>query len=61
MQEQRLVAQAVLSTLWEPRLTRRPCLIVVDEARNICPADPPDAVSHLSADRAVQIAAEGRK
>lgn len=59
--EQRLVADAVLSTLWGSRLSRRPCLIVVDEAHNICPADPPDEVSRLSTDRAVQIAAEGRK
>lgn len=61
VQEQRLVAEAVLSTLWETRLSRRPCLVVLDEAHNICPADPPDDVSALSADRAVQIAAEGRK
>jgi DNA helicase HerA-like ATPase len=35
--------------------------VVVDEAHNICPADPPDRLTRLSADRAVQIAAEGRK
>ena len=61
MQEQRLVASAVLSTLWEERLSRQPCLIVIDEAHNICPADPADEMSRLSSDRAVQIAAEGRK
>jgi hypothetical protein len=61
MQEQHLVAGAVLSTLWEERLSRRPCLVVVDEAHNICPADPVDEVSRLSSARAVQIAAEGRK
>jgi DNA helicase HerA-like ATPase len=61
MQEQHLVASAVLTTLWEERLSRRPCLVVIDEAHNICPADPPDEVSRLSSDRAVQIAAEGRK
>jgi DNA helicase HerA-like ATPase len=61
MQEQRLVAEAVLSTLWESRLARRPCLVVVDEAHNICPSDPSDDVTRLSAERAVQIAAEGRK
>jgi uncharacterized protein len=61
LQEQRLVAEAVLSTLWESRLSRRPCLVVVDEAHNICPAQPADPVSRLSAERAVQIAAEGRK
>lgn len=59
--EQRIVAEAVLSTLWQLRASRTPCLIVVDEAHNICPADPPDAVTRLSADRAIQIAAEGRK
>ena len=60
-QEQRVVAEAVLSTLWASRLSRRPCLVVMDEAHNICPAEPPDPVSRLSADTAVQIAAEGRK
>jgi uncharacterized protein len=60
-QEQRLVAEAVLSTLWDARLERSPCLVVIDEAHNICPADAPDPVTQLSADRAVQIAAEGRK
>ena len=60
-QEQHLVAEAVLSTLWESRLTRTPCLVVIDEAHNICPAEAADPVTQLSADRAVQIAAEGRK
>jgi DNA helicase HerA-like ATPase len=61
VQEQRLVAEAVLTTLWRSRSSRRPCLIVVDEAHNICPAEPADLVSGLSAERAAQIAAEGRK
>ncbi|MFD1504646.1 ATP-binding protein [Georgenia yuyongxinii] len=60
-QEQRLVAAAVLATLWEQRLRHRPCLVVVDEAHNICPADPPDELTRIAADHAVQIAAEGRK
>lgn len=60
-QEQHLVAQAVLATLWEERHRRRPCLVVIDEAHNICAAEPEDAVSRLSTERAVQIAAEGRK
>lgn len=59
--EQRLVANAVLSTLWASRLSRQPCLVVVDEAHNICPAEPPDEVSRLTTERAAQIAAEGRK
>jgi DNA helicase HerA-like ATPase len=61
VQEQRLVATAVLSTLWATRLSRQPCLVVIDEAHNICPADPPDELTRVSTDRAVQIAAEGRK
>lgn len=60
-QEQRLVAQAVLSTLWESRLSRSPCLVVIDEAHNICPAEALDQVTLLAAQKAVQIAAEGRK
>ena len=37
-QEQHLVAEAVLASLWDSRLSRRPCLIVIDEAHNICAA-----------------------
>jgi hypothetical protein len=59
--EQRTVSQAVLSTLWQERLSKVPRLIVIDEAHNICPAEPPDEVSRLAMDRAIQIAAEGRK
>jgi DNA helicase HerA-like ATPase len=59
--EQRLVAETVLATLWEARRSREPCLVVIDEAHNICPAEPPDAVTSLATEYAVQIAAEGRK
>jgi DNA helicase HerA-like ATPase len=61
VEEQHLVAEAVLSTLWATRTQREPCLVVIDEAHNICAADPADPVSRLATDRAVQIAAEGRK
>jgi uncharacterized protein len=59
--EQRLVAAAVLSALWEERLRRRPCLLVIDEAHNVCPAVRPDELTRVAAEQAVQIAAEGRK
>ena len=60
-QEQWLVADGVLSTLWEERGSRRPCLIVIDEAHNICPTGPTNEITRLTAERVTQIAAEGRK
>jgi len=59
--ERRLVTQAVLATLWELGAERVPCLLVADEAHNIMPAEPDDAMTRLSTERAIQIAAEGRK
>jgi DNA helicase HerA-like ATPase len=59
--EQALAAEAVLRTLWEHRTDRRPVLIVIDEAHNVCPAEPPDALTALATDHAIRIAAEGRK
>jgi uncharacterized protein DUF87 len=59
--EQRLVAAAVLSTLWRERERRQPVLIVMDEAHNVCPAEPDDPLTALSTELAVRIAAEGRK
>jgi hypothetical protein len=60
-EQQALYASAVLGQLWARRADRRPVLIVIDEAHNICPADPPDALTALATDYAVRIAAEGRK
>ena len=59
--EQALAAQAVLGELWRRREERRPVLIVIDEAHNVCPAQPEDPLTQLAADYAVRIAAEGRK
>lgn len=59
--EQRLVAETVLSTLWRHRSRREPCLVVIDEAHNVCPSTPKDAVTALATDYAARIAAEGRK
>jgi uncharacterized protein len=59
--EQRLVAETVLSTLWRNRARRTPCLLVIDEAHNVCPGNPPDAVTSLATNYAALIAAEGRK
>jgi uncharacterized protein len=59
--EQRLISETVLSTLWRNRSRRQPCLIVIDEAHNVCPGQPADAVMALATNYAALIAAEGRK
>jgi uncharacterized protein len=59
--EQRLISETVLSTLWRHRSRRQPCLIVIDEAHNVCPRQPGDTVTALATNYATLIAAEGRK
>jgi uncharacterized protein len=60
-EEQSLVAGAVLASLWRHRRERSPVLIVIDEAHNVCPAEPGDQLTALAAEQAIRIAAEGRK
>ena len=60
-EEQALTAAAVLDSLWQTRAEREPVLVVIDEAHNVCPASPPDAMTALARRTAVDIAAEGRK
>ena len=60
-EEQSLVAATVLGDLWRRRQERRPVLVVIDEAHNVCPAEPPDQLVAVAAEHAIRIAAEGRK
>jgi uncharacterized protein len=60
-EEQLLTAGAVLERLWAERSRRSPIAIVIDEAHNVCPAEPPDPLSALATDDAIRIAGEGRK
>jgi uncharacterized protein len=60
-EEQALAAGAVLEALWRRRHRREPVAIVIDEAHNVCPAEPADAVTALATQDAVRIAGEGRK
>ncbi|HTQ94006.1 MAG TPA: ATP-binding protein [Streptosporangiaceae bacterium] len=60
-EEQSLVAAAVLGDLWRRRQERSPVLIVIDEAHNVCPAEPDDQLVAVAAGHATRIAAEGRK
>ena len=60
-EEQALAAEAVLGYLWRQRESRRPVLIVIDEAHNVCPASAGDPITALATTHAIRIAAEGRK
>ncbi|WP_298750907.1 ATP-binding protein [uncultured Serinicoccus sp.] len=60
-EEQLAVALGVLDHLWQRRSQRRPLLIVVDEAHNLCPPQADTPLGVAVRDRLVQIAAEGRK
>jgi hypothetical protein len=60
-EEQSIVAGAVLGDLWRRRQERKPALIVIDEAHNVCPAEPADQLVAKTAEHAIRIAAEGRK
>ena len=60
-EEQIVAAEAVLAALWRRRTHREPVLIVIDEAHNVCPADPDGPLTAMATDHAVRIAGEGRK
>jgi uncharacterized protein len=51
----------VLGALWQRRERREPVLVVIDEAHNVCPAEPHDSLVALATEHAIRIAAEGRK
>ncbi len=60
-EEQALASTAILDALWRERERRQPVLVVVDEAHNVLPAEPEDAITARSTAAAIRIAAEGRK
>jgi hypothetical protein len=59
--ERSVVSAGVLGALWRRRYDRRPVLVVIDEAHNVCPAEPTSASQAAAADLVRAIAAEGRK
>jgi hypothetical protein len=59
--ERSAVSAAILSGLWDRRHQRRPTLLVIDEAHNVCPQVPTDHNQALAVQRTIDIAAEGRK
>jgi uncharacterized protein len=55
------VSLDLIEQLWAQRESRTPTLIVLDEAHNLCPAEPTGALQSALVERLIQIAAEGRK
>ena len=60
-EERAITAGAVLERLWRRRAARQPVAIVIDEAHNVCPAEPGDPITALATEDAIRIAGEGRK
>ena len=56
-----MAAEAVLAALWRRRTAREPVLILIDEAHNVCPAEPDGPLMAMATEHAVRIAGEGRK
>ncbi len=55
------VVLSVLDDLWQRREQRRPVLIVIDEAHNVCSPELAGPLAVAVRERIIQIAAEGRK
>jgi uncharacterized protein len=60
-EEQATTAGHVLERLWRRRTARQPVAIVIDEAHNVCPAEPEGPIAALATEDAIRIAGEGRK
>jgi hypothetical protein len=60
-EEQALCAGVVLARLWADRIERRPALVVIDEAHNVCPLRQAFPLQREGRELVVRIAGEGRK
>ncbi len=56
-----VIALAVLDDLWTRREQRRPVLLVIDEAHNLCSPDLDSTLGRAVREQIIRIAAEGRK
>lgn len=59
--ERSVLALATLRHFWDRRTERKPVLLVIDEAHNVCPKEPMDSIQAAATDLAIAIAGEGRK
>ena len=60
-QTRSIIAAGVVASVWDRRRERRPVLLVIDEAHNVCPQDPADSSQELATEHLIAIAGEGRK
>ena len=60
-EEHSVAATTILDHVWRQREERVPVLVVIDEAHNICPAEPPTKLQEATAEQLIRIAGEGRK
>jgi DNA helicase HerA-like ATPase len=60
-EQQLVIALALLDDLWAKREQRRPLLLVIDEAHNLCSPQLDSTLAVAVRERLIQIAAEGRK
>lgn len=56
-----VIVLSVLDDLWHARESRRPALLVIDEAHNFCSTEQDSPLHRAVRERIIQIAAEGRK
>jgi DNA helicase HerA-like ATPase len=59
--ERAVSAIAVLNYLWKAKDLKKPVLLVIDEAHNICPQEPANQIQEIATDYIVRIAGEGLK
>lgn len=60
--DQRMVAAiAVLNYVWKTKNPKKPVLLVLDEAHNICPQEPVNQLQEIATDYIIRIAGEGLK
>lgn len=59
--ERSMMAASAVAHFWQSRHDRKPTLLVIDEAHNVCPQTPADRFQAMASEELAAIAGEGRK
>jgi hypothetical protein len=59
--ERSMMAASIVAHFWSNRHDRKPTLLVIDEAHNVCPQSPADRFQAMASEDLAAIAGEGRK